>query len=236
MASNEETTTLQSTLEGEARLTTRETILSAHVGTNAELFAEILALHIPEGSRVADVTYGKGTFWNRVPSGYCDLVATDLNPEKSPSGESVDCRDLPYSSGTFDAVVLDPPYSAGLLREHSRAGEGTHQSFRDAYTSPRAVADGGKYHDAVRELYRDAGEEAARVLRAGGTLIAKVQDEVVANTQELTHIQITNDYREFGFVPKDLFVLVRSNRPSSVGVDSQEHARKNHSYFMVYEQ
>lgn len=227
--------TVQETLTGEQRLTTSGTVLSAHVGSNAEVFPNILELHVSQGARVADVTYGQGTFWKRVPSNRYELVATDLDPNKSPSEESVDCRDLPYSAGSFDAVVLDPPYAAGMLRENARAGSGSHGSFRTAYTSDVAIADGGKYHEAVRSLYRQAGEEAYRVLRDGGTLIAKMQDEVVSNTQELTHIQVTNDYCDIGFTTRDLFVLVRENKPSTVGVNEQVHARKNHSYFMVYD-
>lgn len=64
----------------------------------------------------------------------------------------------------------------------------------------------------------------------------KTQDEVSANTQELTHIQITNFYEdELDLYTRDLFVVVRSNKPAVSGMDTQVHARKNHSYFLVYE-
>jgi hypothetical protein len=78
--------------------------------------------------------------------------------------------------------------------------------------------------------------EARRVLKEDGTLIVKTQDEVSANTQELTHIQITNFYEgKLDFYTKDLFVTVRSNKPAVSGMHNQVHARKNHSFFMVYE-
>jgi hypothetical protein len=38
---------------------TSDVVLSAHVGANADIFPQILALHVPEGARVADVTYGQ---------------------------------------------------------------------------------------------------------------------------------------------------------------------------------
>ena len=47
---------------------TTELTVSARVGENAELFAQILALHVPAGSLVADVTYGLGAFWKKVPA------------------------------------------------------------------------------------------------------------------------------------------------------------------------
>jgi hypothetical protein len=48
---------------------TTQLVLSAYVGTNAEVFPVVLSLHVPEGSVVADVTYGKGIFWKNVPKG-----------------------------------------------------------------------------------------------------------------------------------------------------------------------
>lgn len=233
--STDDTRQVQLTLDGEEQLTAGGTVFSAHVGTNADLFPDILALHVEPGARIADVTYGNGTFWNHVPPGMFDLVASDIDPEKSPAGDSVDCRALPYDDNAFDGVVLDPPYAAGLLRRNSRAGTGSHRSFRTAYTSDSADTGGSNYHAAVRDLYREAGAEAKRVITDSGTAIVKTQDEVVANTNEFTHMQIRDDYQQLGFELCDLFVLVRTNAPSSTGVDSQVHARKNHSYFLVFD-
>jgi len=85
-------------------------------------------------------------------------------------------------------------------------------------------------------MYFGAGREAKRVLREDGVFIVKVGDEVSANTQELTHIQITNFYeRELQFYTKDLFVVERNNKPNTTGINTQVHARKNHTFFMIYE-
>lgn len=227
---------VQTTLTGEVA-ETDEVIVSAHVGENAAVFPKVLALHVEEGARIADLTCGNLVFWDRVPPGRYDLTATDLDASKSrDSVEGVDCRDTPHAEDSFDAVVLDPPYAAGFFRDRAenRPGTGTHDSFRSAYSSGVAPKGSGKYHRAVLDLYGAAGREARRILRDGGTFIVKVQDEVCANTQELTHIQITDDYEEMGFETIDLFVVVRANRPSVSGMEKQVHARKNHSYFMVY--
>ena len=56
-----------------------------------------------------------------------------------------------------------------------------------------------------------------------------------SNTQNLTHIQITNYYeKELDVYTKDLFVVERHNNPSVSGMQNQIHARKNHSFFMIY--
>ena len=41
-------------------------------------------------------------------------------------------------------------------------------------------------------------------------------------------------YEQIGFVAEDLFVVMRQNRPGVSRVIKQVHARKNHSYFLVF--
>lgn len=92
-----------------------------------------------------------------------------------------------------------------------------------------------RQRDARRaDLYFQAGKDAYRVLRPEGVLIVKCQDEVSANTQRLTHVEIINEYERLGFYAKDLFVVVRPNRPAVTRTKGQVHARKNHSYFLVF--
>ena len=209
---------------------TSDLICSAHVGLNDELFPNVLALHVPIGSLVADVTFGKGIFWKRVRDNAYRVLATDIKT-------GTDCRDLPYGDETIDCVVLDPPYMEGLFRnqQESLAGKGTYAAFRETYSNGKAeTARTPKYHAAVLALYFQAGREAHRVLREDGVFIVKCQDEVSANIQNLTHVQLINEYASQGFYAKDLFVLVRSNKPAVSRILRQRHARKNHSYFLVF--
>lgn len=210
-------------------MTTTDLVLSAHVGTNSELFPVVMKLHVPEGSRVADVTYGRGVFWRGVPADAYELLASDLQT-------GVDCRHLPYADSTMDCVVLDPPYMEGLFRASTgqMAGSGTHAAFRSRYSDAQPTATGPKYHAAVIDLYWDAAREAHRVLNTGGVLIVKCQDEVSANRQRLTHVELINAFERLGLYCKDLFVLVRRNRPGVSRILRQVHARKNHSYFLVF--
>lgn len=217
--------------------------LSAYVSGNAEVFPAILRLHVPKGATVADVTFGKGTFWKKVPASEYTLLASDITA-KPKAGEfpftkirgGVDLRNLPYDDESLDAVVIDPPYMEGLYRKASDhlAGGGTHGAFREAYSNGQETKGGPKWHDAVTDMYVRGGAEAYRVLRPEGTLIVKCQDEVSANLQRLTHVEIISAYEDMGFYTKDLFILVRPNRPGVSRVKKQVHARKNHSYFLVF--
>ncbi|TJZ75812.1 site-specific DNA-methyltransferase [Rhodococcus oryzae] len=206
-------------------------VLSSYVGNNAPVFRDILKMFVPVGSTVADVTWGKGAFWTGVPDGLYEVKPSDLQM-------GIDCRDLPYEDGTIDALVLDPPYMEGLFRKDTghMAGSGTHSAFRERYSNSQATAevkDAPKWHDAVLDLYFKAGWEAKRVLRNYGIFIVKCQDEVSANRQRLTHIELINEWAE-DFYCKDLFVVTRPNKPVVARMLKQEHARKNHSYFLVF--
>ena len=83
-------------------------------------------------------------------------------------------------------------------------------------------------------MYYSAGCEAVRVLKSKGIMIVKCQDEVSANKQHLTHVEIINEYTKHGLTIEDLFVMIRNNRPSISTLKKQVHARKNHSYFLVF--
>lgn len=196
---------------------------------NEDIFPRILALHVPVGSTVADVTYGKGIFWKKVSLLCYKLKATDIKT-------GVDCRKLPYADASIDCVVLDPPYMEGLYRRSTNhlAGLGSHSAFRETYSNGEGTTDGPKYHAAVLDMYFKAAREAYRVLRDAGVFIVKCQDEVSANEQHLTHVEIINECEKMGFYTKDLFIVVRPNKPGVSRIIKQVHARKNHSYFIVF--
>ena len=209
-------------------IATADVVQSAHIGGNAELFPQVLALHVPDGALVADVTHGSGVFWKQVPQGRYRLLATDL-------ADGVDCRALPYADASLDALVLDPPYLEGLLRGKAatRGGQGSHAQFRSYYSNGDEAQGSGRWHQAVLDLYLAAATEARRVLRDHGIFIVKCQDEVSANRQELTHVQLLVGFAEMGFYARDLFVLMRPTKAGVARLLRQVHARKNHSYFLV---
>jgi hypothetical protein len=203
-------------------VSTNDLVFSAHVGTNEQVFPEVLRLYIPERSKVADVTYGRGVFWKRVAVGRYNVVASDLKT-------GIDCRALPYGDAEFDAIVFDPPY----MHTPGGTAHNGHQNF-EAYYSNNGTGSEKKYHEAVLDLYFQAAAEAKRVLRPDGIYVVKCQDEVCANRQRLTHVELINELTAMAFVVEDMFVVVRRNKPGVSRLLRQVHARKNHSYFLVF--
>lgn len=204
---------------------TNELVLSASLDGNDDIFPKILELYVRPGSVVADITYGKGVFWRNVPPRAYKLRATDIQ-------DGVDCRKLPYENGELDCVVFDPPY---MHTPGGTAHTSTHAPFEKHYrNNVSGNQTTSKYHEAVLDLYRDGGREAYRTLKEKGVFIVKCQDEVCANRQRFTHVEIMRIYEEMGFIAEDLFIVVRSNRPGVSRMVRQVHARKNHSYFLVF--
>jgi hypothetical protein len=108
---------------------TTDVVVSAYTRGNDEAFAQILHPHVPQGSTVAGVTYGKGVFWSNVPKLFYSVLATDI-------ATGADCRKLPYSDNSIDCVVLDPPCMEGFFRKRGdKAGGGTYAAFRDHYSN-----------------------------------------------------------------------------------------------------
>jgi len=208
---------------------TSDLILSAQICGNAEIFPQILELHVPDGAIIADVTWGKGVFWKNVDPERYQVLGTDIS-------DGVDCRNTPYDGSSLDCVVFDPPYMEGFFRSNGqRAGNGSHAAIRENYSNGDEVPEGGKkYHAAVRDLYERGCSEAFRILKPGGILIVKCMDEVSANKQWLTHVEVINHCEALGFYSKDLFVVIRQNKPSVSRLIKQRHARKNHSYFLIF--
>ena len=218
-----------------------ELVYSAYVAGNREVFPRILSLHVSDGAEIADVTYGKGVFWRYVNESAYTVLKSDIEYQgDEPDVQTgIDCRELPYEDESLDCVVLDPPYMEGFYRSKGeKAGAGSHDSFRSAYSNGREVSTkyqgSSKWHGAVVEMYLLAGQEAHRVLKEEGVLIIKCQDAVSANRQWLTHVELVNEYEKYGFYAKDLFVTMRNNKPSVSGLHNQVHARKRHSYFLVF--
>jgi len=225
---------------------TNDLIYSSYQESNDKVFPHILKLYVKEGGTVADVTWGRGVFWRNVDTSKYNLLRSDLRIEGLPEGVAmgVDARKLPYGSESLDSVVFDPPY----MHTPGGTAHNGHQNYEGYYGNNAVPSDGipkgiwnltngdlPKYHEAVLDLYFRAGREAFRVLCEDGIYIVKCQDEVCANRQRLTHLEITNYFENLGFITEDLFVVMRTSKPGvSRLLSCQYHARKNHSYFMIY--
>jgi ubiquinone/menaquinone biosynthesis C-methylase UbiE len=82
------------------------------------------------------------------------------------------------------------------------------------------------YQLSIKEFYR--------VLKDKGVLVCKIQDSISSGKQFLSHIELINQAIKLGFYPKDIFILLSKNVILSPKHNKQQHARKFHSYFVVF--
>mgnify|MGYP001138720492 CR=1 FL=1 len=189
-------------------------ILTGLLGDNSDLFRNIFSLYGKGATNVADVTFGKGVFWKQIDTRDINFLPSDITG-------GIDLRDLPYCDGEIDFIVVDPPYA------HSSATP-IKKSINDQYNINSVCG-----RDNILRLYFGGIIEAFRVLRKGGILVVKCQDEVMGGKQCFNHIVLLNFAEVYGFVCEDIFVLVQRGRPA-MRHKYQIHARKNHSYFLVF--
>lgn len=203
----------------------RPPVLTAKVGTNADLFPDVLRIYAKPGDRIADVTYGRGVFWREVDTSQYECHFTDLAEDiEPPAIGGVDMRDLPYDDESMNMVVIDPPYTHNLSTLKA--------SIADCYNLNEEASESTSA--GVLRLHDAGMVEALRVLRPDGTMVVKCQDQIESGKQRWEHIYILLFVTtRLDLSAEDLFVLVQGGAPA-VRWPHQLHARKNHSYFWVF--
>jgi tRNA G10 N-methylase Trm11 len=200
----------------------RQFVYSTIHGISADVLAQILSIYVRPGSIIADLTFNTGGFWRTLDiSGYT-LIASDLFPFPGLDLRT-DMRNLPYRSGSFDAVIMDPPYGNGSTTPRT-------DSLQDRFNLEMV-----KTPKQILALYRDSIPEAHRILKKRGILILKCQDMVDGGRKHFMSVDICNHARSIGFRGEDKFNMVPPGKPMIRHPDRpQQHARKNHSEFWVF--
>lgn len=166
-----------------------------------------------------DPTYGYGTFWTEWRP--MQLVACDLNPEKSPIGHAVDFTALPWPDRRFKASVFDPPYKLNGTPSAGRPGDIDERFGVDV---------GGRDWKARMRLIVAGAKEVARV--TDEYLLVKCQDQVVSAKIRWQTRVVEDAVAPLGFGLKDRFDFL-GFRPQPE-VKNQLNAWRGSSQLLVF--
>ena len=192
--------------------------------SQTDIIQNIIQLYIPQGKIDADVTYSKGVFYKngniQEPQ-----YKFDINPQTIDTVQA-DCRNLPLPDNSINSLMFDPPFLATSGKSLSTQENNNLILRRFGYY---------RNEKELHKFYQDALNEFNRVLINNGILIVKCQDKISSGKQYLSHVFIINQAIEQGFYPEDIFILLAKSRiVADWQIKNQKHARKFHSYFIVF--
>lgn len=191
--------------------------------SNYEVIKNIMALYKIEQFDL-DCTYSRGLFWKNLP---CPKIKTDLVPVCEDVIEA-DSEDLPFQDDSMKSIMYDPPFViSGKMYKENKEGSSVIAKRFEGYTT---------YEKLTNNYYNTLGE-LNRICAPNGIVVMKTQDTVSGGKNHFTHVMAMTMAMKVGFYPKDLFILLAKMRINSFGGkwNKQEHARKYHSYFWVFQ-
>lgn len=186
-----------------------------------EILRAISVLHNDGEPFECDPTFSTGSFYKNFQK---PTLKFDLYPQ-SGGVKQADCRNLPLVDGSVSSLMFDPPFvmngEAHIDTEDKTGLIGKRFTSFSNYDELKAI-----YIPAINEFYR--------VLVDGGLFVIKCQDSVSSGKQYMTHVDVIRWSQDAGFYCKDMFILVRKNLAMDSKWKTQRHARKAHSYFIVF--
>ena len=188
-----------------------------------EIINSILELHVKSKKIDLDPTYSKGNFYKgsiQQPT-YC----FDINPKFPYVGQACATK-IPLPDQHVDTIMFDPPFLA-------TTGKSLQNNDRNNIINKRFGV--FKNEIELHSFYQKSLLEFYRIIKNNGILIFKCQDKVSSGKQYFSHCFIYEMAKSIGWYPKDLFILLAKNRIVAKWQKTQQHTRKFHSYFWVFQ-
>lgn len=178
----------------------------------------------------ADLTYSKGGFYKE------QKVEGILIPEPKHKFDVVPQMDdvvkieplgkIPLGDSSIKSIVFDPPFGIAIgpsINSEDKEINKIIRRFASYYPVGQLLE---SYYHWIKESYR--------VLKDGGLLVMKTQPTVTGGKELNSQFYSWLVAEAIGFDLVDEFILLAKNRLHSGKIKKQEHARKFHSYFLVF--
>ena len=198
---------------------TKPEVIKSIQNSDRDVLFAIKQLYLGEDNYDLDPCYSKGKF-------YEDLETPTMKLDKTPQDDGETIKNdiiedgLPYQNNSIKSIVFDPPFMFG---KHGK----TEQNIM---TKRFTMFDNW---EELELMYKKSLQEFYRVLIKGGIVAFKCQDYTDSKTT-LTHCYVHNWAIEKGFKVEDLFIMAFKGGRIWNSNLIQKHARKYHSYWIVF--
>lgn len=178
-----------------------------------EIVRWIMDLYLDGKPFQCDPTYSTGVIWRGLPG---PAFKYDIRPQ-APGVQQASADALPLEDGALSSLFFDPPF---LIK----TGDGS--LIKKRFSDFPSVVE-------MWAFYSRSMTEFQRVLKANGVLAFKCQDLISSGEQVPSQYQIMDMGFKLGLRWLDTFILVNDN--PIMPPQRQRHARKIHSYFVVFQ-
>ncbi|VAX39478.1 hypothetical protein MNBD_PLANCTO03-1314 [hydrothermal vent metagenome] len=203
--------------------TTYKPLSSVWDGNDGELLEAMLRFYPSiNPDPILDATHNAGRFWKGSTR---RVVSMDIDPKHQPDivGDNRVMKGVPDNE--FGVVVFDPPHVGPQGRDKSV------KRFDVDFGATMAC---GKEHGwTLSYLYPPFLEQARRVLKPEGLVLAKITDMVNSHRSRWAHCDFMRMAEEAGFTVCDLIVKVRAGPMVSTKWKEAHHARKRHCFWII---
>ncbi len=192
-------------------------------GSDGDLLEEMLRFYPSiEPEPILDATFNTGRFWKGSTR---RVVSMDINPKFKPMIVGDNRKMEGVADASFGIVVYDPPHVGPQGRDKSR------KRFDEDFGA--TVACGKEQGWKLSYLYPPFLEQAKRVLKPKGLLLAKITDMVNCHRSQWAHCDFMAMAEEAGFTVCDLIIKVRTGPMVSTKWKTAHHARKRHCFWII---
>jgi hypothetical protein len=171
---------------------------------------------------ILDATFNAGRFWKDSKR---KVSSMDIDPQHRPDyvGDNREMKGVPDNH--FGVVVFDPPHVGP---------QGRDKSTKRFDVDFGATFECGKEHDwNLSYLYPPFLQQAKRVLKPNGLLLAKITDMVNNHKSKWPHRDFMTMAEEAGFTVCDLIIKIRKGPMMSTKWQNAHHARKRHCFWII---
>ncbi len=191
--------------------------------SDGELIEAMLAFYATiKPEPILDATYNAGRFWKGSAR---KVVSMDIDPRHQPMIVADNRVMAGVPSKKFGVVVYDPPHVGP---------QGRDKSVKRFDVDFGATMECGKGHGwSLSYLYPPFLEQAQRVLKPDGLLLAKITDMVNSHKSRWAHCDFMRMAEAAGFTVCDLIVKIRNGPMTSTKWKTAHHARKRHCFWII---